>query len=312
MEMNNVSEALVVILQFENSIGIFLNVFILFVISHGFVKGEKVGSNSRLLFAVSISNVSYSIMFTCMYFGQSDSSAYSQYILSSMLLYSITSCAWLTACLCFFYFIKVVQFSCSILAWVNRKIDSIIPWLIMVAEVGSLVSSFIYMVVSNDTADQLSSKNTSVILSLNMTPGTNTSKSDFDQIIFASCGVPFLIIFVTTAWTGGFLWQHIHRMKKNMGTSGGTPLKPQRKAANTMMRFLVFYTVFYFSIGTNVFQLIPPNPINNFIHLVLGCSFTPVQSVLLIFASSRLKKAWKQMSLFIQCHKILRNALLNY
>ncbi|KAM8962441.1 LOW QUALITY PROTEIN: taste receptor type 2 member 40-like [Pelodytes ibericus] len=117
--------------------------------------------------------------------------------------------------------------------------------------------------------------------------------------------------FKWKAWTGGFLWQHIHRMKNNMVTSGGTPLKSQRNAANAMMRFLVFYTVFYFDICVYVF--LTPNSVVIFsLHLVLACSFTGVQSVLLILASSRLKKAWKQMSLFIQCHKILRNALLNY
>ncbi|XP_063309053.1 taste receptor type 2 member 41-like [Pelobates fuscus] len=227
------------------------------------------------------------------------------FILSYMLMFTYTSTYWLTACLCFLYFIKIINFRVGFMARIKLQIDVKVPWLIVVVEVVSFCTSFLFLLAFPDGEDQGVSKNTSNILSANPTSGRNMDISMYFYIVLFNTCPPFLIMIITTFCTIGFLRLHVRTMKKTDGKFGNTNQESHQTAANTMIRFLVFYLMFYVNTLVFTFGNITLNSFWYHIELVLAFSFTPVQSFLLILANIRLKEACHQLYLLISPTKLL-------
>ncbi|XP_053328039.1 taste receptor type 2 member 40-like [Spea bombifrons] len=292
MDMDSLIKSVCTVVQaLESLTGITLNAFIIGVISLGFRKGRDVGNIDKILFALSLSSAAYAFTFLAFLFLTSYNSTGGTIFLGYFVTFSVTSCSWLTACLCVFYFIKIIQFTSGFLSWVKRKINAIVPWMIMVAEGVSLSC----VLVHKEFQGQLSFMNSSAQLSA--ASGTSSTSLMF---LVTNC-LAFLIVTVTTLCTVGYLRLHIHRIKK--GTSGSP--QSHQNAAKTMIRLFILYLIFYFVFMTFYFQVAPPNSWWFQVNVMLGISFSSVQSVLLITASSRLSTAWLQLHRALRCLKTL-------
>uniref|UniRef100_A0A8C5QKV9 Taste receptor type 2 n=1 Tax=Leptobrachium leishanense TaxID=445787 RepID=A0A8C5QKV9_9ANUR len=263
--------------------GFFMNGFIVLVIFCNWLKEGITASVNKILVALSISNMCFAAM--------SLASLLIAFISLIVSLYSITSCSWLTACLCFFHFIKIVHFTGGFLARVKVQIDALVPRLILVAEVVSLCSGFIAALICV-AQNQRIFTNTSVVFTANRRNVIDILLSLFQRVfvvILIFNLVPFFIMTITTFCTIGFLKMHIYRIQRSIGSSSN--LKTHQSAASTMTKFLLFYLVFYLGALTYPFMYVELPYYSFYIYLVLSPAFTTLQSVLLIHANPRFKEA---------------------
>ncbi|KAE8578516.1 hypothetical protein XENTR_v10023614 [Xenopus tropicalis] len=255
--------------------GAFTNAYISSVILLDYFKTKMMSSSNKILLALSLSN-------GC---------------ILALLIFGISSTAWITTCLCVFYFVKIINFSSGLFAWFKLKIDIIVPWLILVSEVVSLGCSFLTLLPSVNIQEP--SSNSSMFYSLNSTSGATGISADFIKVTFITVCVPLLIMIVTTFPTIRTLYLHSRRMK-NTGTSSS--LAPHQSAVFMMAWLLFLYTVFFVVLFTGFIQSFTPPSFAYWMTYNLIYVATLVQSVVLILGNPKLKEAITICCCFV-CHK---------
>ncbi|XP_053328042.1 taste receptor type 2 member 39-like [Spea bombifrons] len=298
------SVACLTVLGFEAIVGIITNVFILSVILYGLYKRQNMSTSDTILVALCFSNASYAATTLATrlcdtFWLKIDAVQKKKNVLFGIALYSITCSSWLTACLCLFYFFKILNFRWAFLSWVKMKIDAVVPWLILVSEVVSVCSSASCMLPnefrkasSNDLPRNISTDETSEIGNIGLTSL---------NFIFITICIPILTAVLTTFFTFRYLKLHSYRMRMNMGSRGGANLKAHQTAANTMIRLLVLYSMLYLSTFFYCFETFPQFSAGHWIILMILFSFTPVQSVLLILGNPKVKDALKKTLCSLRC-----------
>uniref|UniRef100_A0A8C5PPY6 Taste receptor type 2 n=1 Tax=Leptobrachium leishanense TaxID=445787 RepID=A0A8C5PPY6_9ANUR len=284
-----------VIIVLEVIVSLFMNGFIVLVIFCNWLKGEITASVNKILVALSISNMCFAAMslisvLVTVFWRQIQQTDYTNFAFLWVTMLCLTSCSWLTACLCFFFFIKIVNFSSGWLAGLKTRIDSSVHWLILVAEVVVFCSVFIQVLIHvvSLELERIKSVNSSFDASQKASLSYLNSHVDF----MANC-VSLLIIFGTTLSTICFLKLHSHRMKRKLGTSSTAPLKTHRRPVIMMISFLLFYAVYYVELFSLSFVHFSRFSIEFWLLLISMFSFTPCQSIILIWFSPKLREAFK-------------------
>ncbi|NP_001165490.1 taste 2 receptor member 8 [Xenopus tropicalis] len=282
--------------------GAFTNAYITFVILLDYFKTKMMSSSNKILLALSLSNGYFSfLLFVCSIISfvwpHIATNNYIKGCILALLIFGISSTAWITTCLCVFYFVKIINFSSGLFAWFKLKIDIIVPWLILVSEVVSLGCSFLTLLPSVNIQEP--SSNSSMFYSLNSTSGATGISADFIKVTFIAVCVPLLIMIVTTFPTIRTLYLHSRRMK-NTGTSSS--LAPHQSAVFMMAWLLFLYTVFFVVLFTGFIQSFTPPSFAYWMTYNLIYVATLVQSVVQILGNPKLKEAITICCCFV-CHK---------
>ncbi|OCT61878.1 taste receptor type 2 member 123 [Xenopus laevis] len=273
--------------------GAFTNAYISFVILLDYFKTQTMSTVNKILVALSLSNAYFSlVLFFSSIFSfvwpHINTDPYIKGFILALLIYGISSSAWITTCLCVYYFLKITSFRSGLLACFKLKIDIIVPWFILFSEVVSLGCSFLTLLPSDNS--QGSSWNASLFYSLNTTSGAITTSNRFMKVTFIVICVPLLIMIVTTFPTIGSLYLHSRRME-NTGTS--TSLAPHRNAVCMMAWLLFLYTTVFVVFFTDFIQLFSPLSFAYWMTYNLMYLSTLVQSAVLILGNPKLKEAIK-------------------
>ncbi|XP_018429674.1 PREDICTED: taste receptor type 2 member 39-like [Nanorana parkeri] len=212
-------------------------------------------------------------------------------ILTYLTFCSITSCSWLTADLCFFYSIKILQFQSSFLAWMKMKIDRMIPLLIFVAITSSLLESFIALYIFT----QGLYKN-STITATDVTSEPYKLRLKFMNVVLAVTSLPLLIAISTTAASAVSLKLHNDRMKRNMGH---TNVRDYQSAVQNMACLIVLYALIYLVMVVFGLGIFADQSWGYWMCWMIIFSFSMVQSILLINGNPKLREAWRKMFTFM-------------
>nr|DBA18935.1 TPA: hypothetical protein GDO54_014826 [Pyxicephalus adspersus] len=134
--------------------GLFSNVFIIIYLTLTSLKERKVTTCNCILISLSISNLCFTILFSAnslIRFGFPR-----LFIIPNVffVIYYLTFCSfscisWLTFILCFFYFKKIQHFQPGFFAWIKKKIDVMVPWMMLAVLSVSLLSSYLLILMSN-------------------------------------------------------------------------------------------------------------------------------------------------------------------
>ncbi|XP_018429672.1 PREDICTED: taste receptor type 2 member 8-like [Nanorana parkeri] len=273
------------VIIFEMCIGMFSGLFIVGTILKDIFKGQRMSTGDKIILSLSCSNICLLIMtFTsasASYF-PFNPDVYTVCTINALVFYGRTSCSWLTTCLCFFYFIKITQLKSSFLSLLKKKIDVLIPWMILVIEALCLGSSFFSEMTHVPPQE---SSNISVSFLFN-TLGDNSHPGR--TILYVSMFVSLLISVVITARNALSLIVHICRTGKNVTPSGRTNVKVQR-VVKTMVQLLALY---FFSYLISVIAYCLKDLITHYRYVfqVAQFFFGPVQSILLILGNPRYKE----------------------
>ncbi|XP_075687760.1 taste receptor type 2 member 39-like [Rhinoderma darwinii] len=297
MESNNMNiVAPVITLILEIVIGLFSNTFIVSVIFYDFHKQKYMSSSNKILVCLGLSNVRYGLLISA---GLLDEfiglGATSTFYVSSMyiifLLYSISSCAWLTAGLSAFYFIKVSQ--ARFVSWVKFRISHIAPWMLVVLEVVSLISGFfssLLLISPRSSSRNITDSPPSLMM------GLKDNMSGLINAALALISVPFMIEQISTTCIVWTLKRHSQKMERRIETVDNGRLTSYEQVVGRMTHFMLFYGIFYTLTLVLYFAIIAQLQSGFWVTLLFLSSFNLVQSVLLILGNPRLREAWKEMS----------------
>ncbi|KAG8433584.1 hypothetical protein GDO86_017772 [Hymenochirus boettgeri] len=291
---NLISLYVIVVPILESTVGSITNAYIVFTLLMDYLKKRKMSTIDKILIALSLSNIffacacSVNLIWTFIY-----EDFYTHCIILAFTMYAIVSSSWLTACLCVFYFIKIKTFSSGLLVRIKMKISTIIPWFLLFSEVISLGFTFLTRLPS--VLIQRPLFNTSFVYSANTTSSASGMNFSFMSIVFFSVCIPFITMIGTTMSTVRSLYLHSRRMEKNVGTSNN--LVAHRSAVWMMTHLLLLYIILYGTMFVWVFNVSDQANVWYWLCIILQFSYTPVQSVLLILGSPKLKE-----SLLQTCH----------
>ncbi|KAG8548257.1 hypothetical protein GDO81_025945 [Engystomops pustulosus] len=263
----------------------------------GFQK-KNMMTYSRILIPHNVSNICYTIVFSvniAISFLKQElyNNVYVCYISTCAILYSITSSLWLTGVLCVFYFMKIIPSQPGLLTTLKSRMDVVIRWLIILAEVVSLGGSFL----STATSYSLSNQWNSSASVTKLMEETNAQSVRFVNIVLFLNSLPFLIIMLTTIGSAWFLKLYDSQIQKNLVTSGNSCVRSYRAAIKTMIGLLVLYSSILVSVIISCLNLAPYPSLRYWMCLMVFFSFPSVLSALLICGNPKLKEAFLHMFL---------------
>ncbi|XP_075687755.1 taste receptor type 2 member 113-like [Rhinoderma darwinii] len=281
--------------------GISFNIFILIHIFLDFLQYCSVSPRNKILAALCVSGLCYTIMTSTnlllgILLSPTTSPVYILCIMFVFTMYSISSCSWLTACLCFFYFIKILHIKSHLLVQLKLNIKTVVPWLILGVEMISLCGSLVNVLIF--IPPQEHNHNVS---NVNDSAGMTEEISKYLNIIYMVNVVPFLIVMVTAVSTAASLILHLRKMGRRLETSGHTGLAAHHRAVKTMLALLCLYSTFYIVLFIRFFSNYSILSLENWIYLIVMFSFSPVQAVVLIHGNPKLWKSLLRMSTWLSC-----------
>lgn len=278
------------------STGVLMNAFIIFAVYRDFFKTKTVSSSYKILLCVAISNVCFGILMSLALLDYFCSLGIFQtinatYIYLYLLLFTMTSCGWVSASLGFFYFIKISDFKSGCFSWMKTNIGSIVPRMLLGAVMVSLFNSLlsnVFFIFSPALSGNTTDSSPSMVSILSQ------SSTTFVNAAIIATVLPFLVVLTTTSFTVVALKKHRKRMK-NVQTSGSEHARSYENVVLRMTHCLIFYVIFYVVMSIVYFVVIIRGESGFWFLLLLLNSFTPVQSTLLVLANPRLKAAWEEI-----------------
>ncbi|XP_075141489.1 taste receptor type 2 member 39-like [Leptodactylus fuscus] len=286
-----------VFILFEAFVSIVIHMFIMFCLLNDYYLKKKFTSVQKMHILLNISGTLFIVVSTLHVISNNlqpefFSTTYYNVVFTLLLINSLCSSSWLTAVLCFYYFIKIVNVQRGFLGWMKKKISSVVHWLIVVVMVfsffNSLTSLFLY------TSHHLPPTNSSVLLSTSVTSEQTSINDVIAKFILLMIFIPLVSTELATLLTVGFLKIHSHKMKSTK-TSGESSLTLYKEVVYKMIRFLVLYSVYYLIIFLYYFSVFPIHSAGYYINLMLMFSFTPVQFVVHTLDNHNLRNTWKEM-----------------
>ncbi|KAM3916060.1 taste receptor type 2 member 40-like [Leptodactylus fuscus] len=289
-------ETFLIILMIEIFSGVMTNVFIVVVNLHDWLKGRSFNSSDHLVVSLALSNFCFSCInaatIVCsIFFSSIFLVDFVFYTLYGIMSYSIFSSSWLSAWLCLFFCVKIISFQHGCMLWLKTNITSVVPWLILLSQVLSIVSSLpiiwtITKVYATNATDEIGTNGTLTFTGYQMSQTYNM----FSLLI--NCFIPFMFVMVTTGRIIVSLCAHARHMKQNMEDHGPS-LKAQQGAARTMMSLLILYLIFYVvELGLGFLSMADPL---YWVCFVLIFSFPTLQSGVIISGNAKLKQTCKKI-----------------
>ncbi|XP_068103365.1 taste receptor type 2 member 8-like [Hyperolius riggenbachi] len=289
------------LISLESFIGIVTNSFIIFMILFSYFKYHKVSSTDKIIVGLSISNT----FFACIAYV--DIMIYYfwpvVFVTSNIvpavftcIMFNLTTSSWLTASLSFFYFVKIKNYSLSFFSWLRNNINSLVPWMILTSVGLAFLSAFLNII--QFTLMDRDSQNLMTI-HVGNTSWSFHSTGVFPEnlyISFISCIVPFMISVMAT---GSATWSlNLHRLKmlrKNTVLSSNGNMQKYSYTIRIMIRLVIFYGFFYTIMFLFYFNIYPLASAGFWAFLVIMCSYSPTQSILLCLATIKLRKACRKI-----------------
>ncbi|XP_078509285.1 taste receptor type 2 member 9-like [Lissotriton helveticus] len=206
--------------------------------------------------------------------------------LLSLHLYIGSTSVWLTACLCVFYCVKIVDFNHWLCSWLKLRISKMVPWLLL----GSFVEPPLLNMLLYWSSYKVSSKYPTANSTANATvPGSEmrwTLWNDVGTMLLGLC-LPLLVCMASITLILTSLYSHIRRMKENTSGFSRTHLEPHFGAARLVGSLLLVYI---FLTLAELAYTIPPSYQLEIAAKIIFASSAPAQSIILIQGNAKLKK----------------------
>ncbi|XP_018098232.2 taste receptor type 2 member 9-like [Xenopus laevis] len=211
-----------------------------------------------------------------------------------ILLFSINFSFWLTACLSVYYCLRLVNFSCQILIYLQRRISFVVTLFLLVSVLISWVINLPFIWTVQITKTNATSTYQDYIFNYDQL-------FMFFNIVFGSA-LPFIVTSLCIGICLISLLRHVQRMRQHISEFWSPQLKSHVKAFRTMLLLLILNLIFFTVFGS---LYLAQHYLGDALQTVLwsGTMFIPSgQALILIFGKSKLARAWsKTMSMFGSC-----------
>ncbi|XP_034961916.1 taste receptor type 2 member 8-like [Zootoca vivipara] len=273
--------------------GLISNGFIAAVIVTEWAKSRKIDAREQLLLSLGMSNIGFSgVMSPCLinYYFFPGSSSYltlqiSQFI-GSFLAFSRF---WLTAWLCLFYYLKIVNNNCSLFLWCKLMISRIVPWLLGGSQAISLLVAFFAVqnlyIKPQRSITNMTQDRTELDLATNF------------KIFYliTGCGCPFLIAFPCSIMVAASLYRHVYKVTGKESNVRSLQTDTHTKAAGTVLLLLILSISFYVAKILFLTGYIIKDTVGISVCVAIILMYSPVQAALLVLVNPKLKQAAARM-----------------
>ncbi|XP_069098199.1 taste receptor type 2 member 40-like [Pleurodeles waltl] len=217
-----------------------------------------------------------------------------------LIFFPIFSSFWFTVCLCVFYCIQILIFTQPLLIKVKKNFSHFVPWLLM----WSVLISLAISVPAAWSVDYELKKNTSTDLTVNITLVGEIPKLNLYYLLISNiigCTVPLLLVGISNVLIIKSLVAHAKQMLSSTSSST-TRGEAGLRAAKTVTLLLFLYITFYISEILMFIDMFPPTSPWFTVCLIVIYLYSPIQSVILILGSPKLRStSLKILSQFACC-----------
>ncbi|XP_069476340.1 taste receptor type 2 member 7-like [Ambystoma mexicanum] len=279
-----------IIASFLNAIGILASSCTVTLNLVEWARERRLNTCDQILVALGISCTCYQTvrlaqLYHCFPWSDAPGMDYEAPILVQLRIWTESSSFWITACLCVFYCVKIVDFSHHIVFWVKLKITKVVPWILL----GSVVGSFILSMPEFCILYGGSSQNTASNLTANSSlPGSELLSQRLYFYVSGFLGIilPLLFGIISVTLILMSLRQHTKKMKNNAAAISRPRLEAHFRAARMVGSLLL---VFVFYLVAKMVILNNPEHSFSFFSRIVVVSTTPAQSIILILGNTKLK-----------------------
>ncbi|KAM5140430.1 taste receptor type 2 member 39-like [Mantella aurantiaca] len=281
-------------------IGLSGNTFILVVHFLDWLKTREFNPCDVIINSISISNMFLqgSVLFneTCFYmfvifFSHKTVINSTVVIMSSMAFCSL----WCSTCLCFYYCVKITNFSGALFQKLKTRLPGMVPWMLIISIAMSSAAGIpaywdLYM---DDPSFAMNfTSNRTLAISFNV----KSRCGCLFQIYMLFSSVAFTIISFSAVAIITSLCKHMIRMKQSSEGSGTGKINSHLSAAKTVTSLLLLYLIFYGAlnlifndssseVGSLLFSLC----------FIVAASFPTVNSIILIMGNRKLTNVFKSL-----------------
>ncbi|XP_073527224.1 taste receptor type 2 member 40-like [Phyllobates terribilis] len=283
-------------LAISTVIGFFTNSFI--IVAHGMdrAKGRNINPRELILFTLGLFNIAYQFsmvandtvlyLWSDLYFSDN---VYT--IFSVLLLFTIFSSFWFTFCLCGFYYVMLGTFEKTLFMRLKQNISDVVPWMLLSSV---FLSLFISVPVTwNIKKDEYTAQYNENVTD-NSTTQQGTPHMSLQYLLVTSiigCCIPLILVAISNILIIKSLCLHAKHLRKNTGGMSVQSVEASVSAACTVTSLLLLYISFYVSQILLIMAIFDVDSIWFSVCLLVIYAYSPVQSIILILGSPKLKSA---------------------
>nr|XP_060615866.1 taste receptor type 2 member 4-like [Anolis sagrei ordinatus] len=222
--------------------GLIFNGFIVIVMITQWIKCRRLASSEQLLLSLGLSNLWVTIALHGFCFtnlsNDSDKTGQTWF---SFFTFTVIFRYWLTALLCFFYCIKIVNSTHTFFLWCKLKISWLIPRLL----VGSIVISLLAFIVTLSFM-YIPSSSANATTMIEAKSQSHISSNSFLKLFFAvGSGCPFLLVLLCSILVVASLCRHVCQMTSKESNFKSFQTKAHIQAARTVLSLLLLFLSFF-------------------------------------------------------------------
>ncbi|NXO32643.1 TA2R7 protein, partial [Cisticola juncidis] len=293
----------VAIISLEAFAGMWINAFIVCVLCIGWVKKKTLNSNEKILLLLGSSRICY-LCFSWAYHFLSR--IYPNYLYVHPILQLLTFFGiflnhcnlWVSASLCVFYCIKIVNFRNSFFIYLKVKIDRMVPWLLL----GSVLSALALASVMYDLTETVQGNNLTITCIGNFWEESIRMDENFTTSFFLfgfGYAVSFMAVFFAALFLLFSLWRHKRKMQTN--SMKDLSMEAHIRAMKSILSFLVMYTINFVCLILSIIYSMKNENTTTLLISIYLYAFPGVHSLILIFSNPKLEKALLRILSCVKC-----------
>ncbi|KAM3913990.1 taste receptor type 2 member 2-like [Leptodactylus fuscus] len=204
------------------------------------------------------------------------------------------SSLWCSTCLCFYYCIKIVNFSGSFFYKLKAKVPLFVPWFLIISIAASWslgVPAYWDLYTDYEPVTTFTATNVTLTFFYSL---KSRCKCLFHMYMIVAA-VAFTIIFITAGAIVTSLCKHMIRMKKNNGGSGSSRIQSHLSAAKTVTSLLLLYLMFYGFLSSIFIEVRNAGSFIFVFSFFVVSSFPTLNSIILILGNRKLSNSLKKL-----------------
>ncbi|NXI03707.1 TR110 protein, partial [Pachycephala philippinensis] len=291
----------VAIITLEAIAGMWINAFLVCVLSIAWVKKKSLNSNEKILLLLGCSRFCYLgiswvyVFLSTIYPNYLHVPTIIQVFLITQVFFNCSDVC-VSACLCVFYCIKIANFRNRFFIYLKVKIDKIVPWLLL----GSEIFCLVFGILVYDIVDKARCNNSTG-------PGNlwkvNIKIDEQFFPVFFVTGLLFFISVTAVVSSAVFLlfslWSHKRKMQTNSMNS--LSVDAHIKAMKSILSLFIIYNIALITmIVTMIYSAKERNPKVFIIHAFLF-AFPGLHSIILVLSNPKMEKTLLRILPCMKC-----------
>ncbi|KAM5255783.1 taste receptor type 2 member 40 [Ctenodactylus gundi] len=288
-----------IIVAIESIVGIIVNGFIVTVNAAVWIQRKAMSTSGKILLLLSVSRIALQsliiVEIILFYTFPAFYHEYQFYYLYKIFFLFFNYCSlWFAACLGFFYFVKITNFSCPLFLKLKWRISRLMPWLLSL----SVFNSFISTVVFCRSIYVVHTNNSFTFSFFNFTATIHFMKTDvinlaslFNLGIF----VPLVMFIVVVTLLIISLKRHTLLMKSSSMGSMDSRRQAHTAAIKEISYFLILYIFNAVALFLFLSCIFDGHSFWSVFLRIIIAAYPASHPILLIKMNPGLRRAWKQL-----------------